>query len=214
MSAKLEAHGLGCVRGERRLFSGVSFALARGQTLRVAGANGSGKTSLLRILCGLLTPTEGEVRWDARAIGALREDYHRELLYIGHLNGLKEELTPMENLQVAAVLAGVPAGLAERAAALEELGLKAQADLQVRYLSQGQRRRVALARLMLCARAPLWILDEPFTALDARAVQTVGRLVAEHAASGGMVVFTTHQEVPIPGVRELVIDLDRQGAHA
>ena len=207
----LEALSVGCVRGERRLFSGVGFTLAAGQLLRVSGANGSGKTSLLRILCGLLTPDQGEVRWNSGTIGPQREEYHRSLAYIGHLNGLKDELSALENLEVAASLAGIPAGLEARSAALDAFGLSASADAAVRHLSQGQRRRVALARLALSAAVPLWILDEPFTALDAHAVGRLEGLIAGHVRSGGMVVLTTHMEVSIAAADVLRLDLDGRG---
>jgi len=207
----LEALSVGCVRGDRRLFSGVGFALAPGRLLRVAGANGSGKTSLLRILCGLLAPVEGEVRWNSAGIGSQRDEYHRNLLYIGHLNGLKDELSPLENLEVSAVLAGLPAGLEARLAALGAFGLAASADAAVRHLSQGQRRRVALARLALSAAVPLWILDEPFTALDTHAVKHLESLIAAHLGAGGMVVLTTHMEVSIAAADVLRLDLDGRG---
>lgn len=207
----LEALSVGCARGERRLFSGIGFTLAAGQLLRVAGANGSGKTSLLRILCGLLTPAEGEVRWNSATIGSQRDEYHRSLVYIGHLNGLKDELSPLENLEVAATLVGLPAGLEARLAALDAFGLAPSADAAVRYLSQGQRRRVALARLALSAAVPLWILDEPFTALDTHAVSRLEGLIAGHLRSGGMVVLTTHMEVSIAAAEVLRVDLDGRG---
>jgi heme exporter protein A len=207
----LEALSVGCVRGERRLFSGVGFTLAAGQLLRVSGANGSGKTSLLRILCGLLTPAEGELRWNSAKIGSQRDDYHRSLSYIGHLNGLKEELSPLENLEIGATLAGVPAGVEARIGALDVFGLASSAHAPVRYLSQGQRRRVALARLALSATVPLWILDEPFTALDAHAVKRLEGLIATHVGAGGMVVLTTHMEVSIAAADILRLDLDGRG---
>lgn len=210
----LEAVGVGCVRGERRLFSDIRFTLVSGRLLRVTGANGSGKTSLLRILCGLLTPAEGEVCWQSAPIGPQREDYHRSLAYIGHLNGLKDELTPLENLEVAATLAGIPAGRDARDAALDAFGLSAFSHSAVRHLSQGQRRRVALARLALSATVPLWILDEPFTALDAQAVKQLESLIARHVRAGGMAVLTTHMEVPITGVETLRVDLDARGGRA
>jgi heme exporter protein A len=207
----LEAVGVGCVRGDRRLFSGVDLSLSPGRLLRVAGANGSGKTSLLRILCGLLTPAEGEVRWEAQPIARSREDYHRKLLYLGHANGVKDELTPAENLEIAAVLAGIPADRDARMAALDAFGLASRADLAVRHLSQGQRRRVALARLALSGTVPLWVLDEPFNALDAQAAARVQRLIAAHVAAGGMAVLTSHVDAPIDAVEVLVLDLDRPG---
>ncbi|MFN2644388.1 MAG: cytochrome c biogenesis heme-transporting ATPase CcmA [Burkholderiales bacterium] len=186
----LEASGLACERGGRRLFAGLAFTLARGASLRVAGPNGSGKTSLLRILCGLAAPSEGEVRWHGAPIRRLAEEYSRELVYIGHASALKDELTPRENLEIVCRLAGAPA----RGEALDRaLGALAVPDLPTRKLSQGQRRRAALARLVACEALPLWLLDEPFAALDASAARQVEELMAQHLRSGGCLVYTTHQ---------------------
>src|SRR3954469_16617522 len=154
----LEAAELECERGARILFRGVAFVLLRGELLRVAGANGSGKTSLLRILCGLARPSAGEVRWNGQPIGGLREDYARELVYIGHAPAVKDDLTPRENLEITCRLAGQAASAEALAGALARLRVP---DLPVRKLSQGQRRRAALARLLV-SEAPLWLLDEPF----------------------------------------------------
>lgn len=196
----LEATDLKCVRGNRALFRSLSFSLRGGELLRVAGVNGSGKTSLLRILCGLLPPTDGEVRWRGENIRTLGEDYFGQLLYIGHANAVKDELTPAENLMVACTLAGMHVGKASVGDALCRVGLAGYEDLPVKVLSQGQRRRVALARLALGATLPLWIVDEPFTALDADAVAEVQALISEHVARGAAVVLTTHQEVEITSV--------------
>jgi heme exporter protein A len=196
----LEAIDLKCVRGNRVLFSSLKFMLRGGELLRVAGVNGSGKTSLLRLLCGLLIPAEGEVRWRGENIRALGEEYFRELLYVGHANAVKDELTPAENLTIACTLAGMNIGKTQVGDALCRLGLAGYEDLPVKVLSQGQRRRVALARLALSATLPLWVVDEPFTALDADAVEEVQTLIAEHVARGAAVVLTTHQEVEIPAV--------------
>jgi heme exporter protein A len=214
MAPRLEVENVECLRGERRLFSGLSFTLSDGQFLRVRGANGSGKTSLLRIVCGLLTPSAGEVRWDNRGIRSLREDYCRNLVYIGHANGLKDELTAAENLEVAAALAGVPADREAQLAALDAFGVAHCSGLALRHLSQGQRRRVALARLALSAAAPLWILDEPFAALDAQAVAQVERLVAAHVGAGGMVALTTHLEVAFAAAAMVHVDLDQRAGRA
>ncbi len=208
----LEALQLECTRGERRLFTGLSFALSRGQLLRVAGANGSGKTSLLRIMCGLLAPSAGELRWCGKSIRSEREEYSRNLLFVGHLNALKDDLTAVENLQVAAALGGKPADVGRMLAALDCFGVAHCAELPAKVLSQGQRRRVALARLALAPTAPLWILDEPFAALDVAAVVELERLLASHLASGGMVVLTTHQEVAVVAHAVLRVDLDQQTA--
>ena len=208
----LEARHLECTRGDRRLFSDLNFTLSRGQLLRVAGANGSGKTSLLRIMCGLLAPSAGELRWDDRPISAEREEYSRNLVYIGHLNALKDDLTGLENLQVASALAGMPADAERMRAGLDRFGIAHCAELPAKVLSQGQRRRAALARLALSPAVPLWILDEPFSALDVRAVVELERLIASHLASGGMVVLTTHQEVQVVAHAVLRVDLDLYAA--
>lgn len=186
----LEATELECERGGRKLFGPLSFRLAAGELLRVAGPNGSGKTSLLRILCGLLTPTEGAVRWQGAPISALREEYTRHLLYLGHAPAVKDELTPRENLDIACRLAGVEPGGDALASALSAFAVP---DLPVRKLSQGQRRRAALARLHLARSARLWLLDEPFAALDAASVAYTEELVERHLAAGGSAVYTTHQ---------------------
>ena len=193
----LEGAGLECVRGERTLFQGLGFKLDRGSLLRVAGENGSGKTSLLRIVCGLTPPAAGEIRWQGENIRALREDYWKELVYIGHANALKDDLTAQENLRIGCRLAGLSVSPRETLDALEQFGVGACAKLPVRVLSQGQRRRVALARLAVSGALPLWVLDEPFTALDAAAVENLQTLVSEHLAEGGAVMLTTHQEVRI-----------------
>src|SRR5262245_48586171 len=188
----LEAVDLECERGGRKLFRGLSFALKEGEALRIAGDNGRGKTSLLRILCGLLSPAAGEVRWKGEPIGALREDYSRQLVYLGHAPAVKDDLTAAENLSFSCLLAGNEQSGGRIAAALERLGVPA--GIQVRRLSQGQRRRAALARLVVSQQVRLWLLDEPLAALDVPAARLVEGLVSEHVAGGGAVVYTTHQE--------------------
>ena len=203
----LEAVNLECVRGDRTLFSDLSFPLNSGVLLRIAGTNGSGKTSLLRILCGLLSPTQGEVRWRGSDIRALREEYWKEIIYLGHSSAVKDELTATENLMVACTLAGMNVTHEQASAALHCFGLARCEALPAKVLSQGQRRRVSLARLILSEKLPLWILDEPFIALDTAAVDYVQTLIAEHVARGAMVVLTTHQEAPIATTTLVTIDL-------
>ena len=198
----LSAHGLTCVRGERRLFAGLDLAIDAGQWLHVRGENGAGKTSLLRLLAGLSQPAAGEIDWCGQSIRHADEQYRRDLLFLGHHGALKEELTALENLQFAAALDGAALPEPEAMAALHRFGLKGREELPVRFLSAGQKRRVLLARL-LTRKAKLWILDEPFTALDVKAVDLLAALISEHLAGGGMAVLTSHQAMPIPGGREL-----------
>ena len=188
----LAASALECIRGDRTLFAGVSFALAAGTGLLVQGANGAGKTSLLRILVGLSPPAQGEVAWEGRPIRSLGEAYRREVLWCGHANGLKDDLSALENVRTAAALAGRPIAEDEARDALERAGVGAQADLPARSLSQGQKRRTALARLLF-ARTKLWVLDEPVAALDAGGVEWLAAGLDRHLESGGLAVVTSHQ---------------------
>lgn len=194
----LRVSGLDCTRGGRRLFSNLSFDLAAGALLQVTGANGSGKTSLLRIVCGLLAPDAGEVSWNGRAIRELGEEYRTRLAYVGHLNAIKDELDPAENLRYSSRIAGLFATAAELNEALVAFGLDGT-TLPCRLLSQGQKRRAALARLKLSGARPLWVLDEPFSALDAQGVALTRSLIEAKLAQGGSVAFTTHQEVEFAG---------------
>jgi len=194
----LQAIDLECVRGDRCLFQGLGIELAPGQCLHIAGDNGAGKTSVLRILAGLLSPTQGTVLWQGQDITRTREEYGSDLAFVGHLNGVKDELTVLENIRFEAALRGSDASTESALAALIRLGLEDFADVLARQLSHGQKRRVALARLCGAARARLWILDEPFNALDARAVGSLYALIEEQLAAGGIVVLTAHQKVDLP----------------
>lgn len=200
--AMLNVSGLACSRGERRLFADVGFSLDPGEWLHVQGENGAGKTSLMRLLVGLSPADAGEICW--RNEPTPSAGFRRDLIYLGHHAAVKEDLTPLENLLLAAALDGV--GLDERTAlaALVRLGLRGREDLPVRVLSAGQKRRVLLARL-LTRPAVIWVLDEAFNALDVAAVRLLGDLIAEHLAAGGMAVLTSHQPLPVPGGKALVL---------
>jgi len=200
----LSTSDLACVRGDRRLFSGLGFSLESGGRLHVGGENGSGKTSLLRILCGLSPPDAGVILWQGEAIDKLGDEYRSAVLYLGHHNALKEELTALENLQTSAALAGVSVDLDTEMDLLRRVGLGGREELPVRFLSQGQKRRVALARL-LWSPAPLWVLDEPFVALDTAAVSWLAQIIGAHVTAGGMAILTSHQDVGIPGGVEQIL---------
>jgi heme exporter protein A len=194
----LQTVALSGSRGQRQLFSAVSVTVRPGTLLAVAGANGSGKTSFLRILCGLLSPDGGTILWQGKDIHQLKELYRAQLMYIGHLNGIKDELTPIENLTLSACLAGDDSSGTTVQKALEAVGLSRPVHvLPTRVLSQGQKRRVALARLWLSTR-PLWFLDEPFASLDAAATTYLTQRLQSHLSNGGMVVVSTHQEIALP----------------
>jgi heme exporter protein A len=197
----LQAVGLSCRRGERRLFSDLNVKVEPGTLLAVVGENGSGKTSLLRIFSSLLPPEEGSVLWDGQDIHQLKELYAGQLTYLGHLNGIKDDLTPLENLMSATSLAGEPCSNSGAKEALEAIGLKRPIHhLPSKVLSQGQKRRVTLARLWLSTR-PLWLLDEPFTSLDAASTGVVTQRLLAHVQRGGLAVLVTHQEVALPAER-------------
>lgn len=203
----LSVHNLACRRGDRVLFEHLEFVLASGQLVHLTGRNGCGKTTLLRTLCGLTLPHEGSVHWRDTDIRELGDEYRAELAFVGHNNGIHGELTPEENLHFTTGLSRrpEPARIVE---ALDRVGLSAQRFLASKLLSQGQRRRVALARLLILDQ-PLWILDEPFTALDRETADRMGTVVADHIGGGGLVIVTSHTPLPVApeAVRELPLDV-------
>ena len=199
----LSAEGLYCLRDQRFLFKDLSLSLASGGCIQVEGFNGAGKTTLLRILCGLLSPQEGIVYWRGEDIRHCRAQYHSELLYIGHAPGLKEELSPIQNLRFYGALNAYADTEANALTlALDKVGLYGYEDIPVRSLSAGQKRRVALARLWL-NRAPLWILDEPLTAIDSAGITHLEQRLEQHCAQDGCLLLTSHQSLRLPALQRL-----------
>ncbi|MDD3651608.1 cytochrome c biogenesis heme-transporting ATPase CcmA [Immundisolibacter sp.] len=197
----LELRDLAAVRSHTVLFRRLNLLLHAGEALRVAGPNGAGKTTLLRILCGLTEPVRGVVCWDGTPIRDLGDDYRARLGFLGHQEGHFGDLTARENL----ALAGAPVTAATVMTVLERVGLSALANQPARLLSQGQRRRLGLGRLLLRP-TTLWVLDEPLTGLDRQGVELVSHLLAEHLAGGGLAVLTTHQD--LPGLGGVMRELD------
>ncbi len=197
----LVASELGCLRGDRVLFAALSFQVHPGEILLISGANGVGKSSLMRILCGLLPADTGEVRWRGRAIDDRRPAYLADLCYVGHQDGVKRELTARENLEVARAL---QSGDGAPETALRRMGIAALAEVPGYRLSAGQRRRLALARLLVASRR-LWLLDEPFTALDRPAARGLIMFLREHARDGGVAVLTSHQPIDLPEAKPLTL---------
>jgi heme exporter protein A len=195
----LEVSQLTCIRDQRVLFEGLNIQQNTGEILLIEGINGAGKTSLLRILCGLLPPQEGSIYWRGEEIERCRFVYHRELLYIGHSPGIKEELTAQENLYFYQSLGTCQGDIDE---ALDQIGLYGYEDVLVRHMSAGQRRRVALARLWL-SRAVLWILDEPLTAIDRHGIANLETRMQRHIEQGGSVILTSHQTLTLASVKRL-----------
>ncbi|HBH8695898.1 TPA: cytochrome c biogenesis heme-transporting ATPase CcmA [Escherichia coli] len=188
----LEARELLCERDERTLFSGLSFTLNAGEWVQITGSNGAGKTTLLRLLTGLSRPDAGDVLWQGQPLHQVRDSYHQNLLWIGHQPGIKTRLTALENLHFY----HRDGDTAQCLEALAQAGLAGFEDIPVNQLSAGQQRRVALARLWL-TRATLWILDEPFTAIDVNGVDRLTQRMAQHTEQGGIVILTIHQPLNV-----------------
>lgn len=193
----LHCENLECVRDDRLLFRALNLTLHGGEVLQIEGANGSGKTSLLRILCGLRQPDAGRVLWRGEEIRQAREDYYADMVYIGHLPCIKGDLTTEENIRALLDTRSRSATLAAIEAALDQVGLAGFEDVPSKALSSGQRRRVLLAFLLL-SEARLWILDEPLTALDVHGVALMEQMIMRHREQGGSVVFTTHHGMQLP----------------
>lgn len=208
LNNQLEVSDLGGMRGDRRLFDKLHFSLGGGDLLHLKGHNGSGKTTLLRILAGLLHAESGEIRWNGRSIRRARQEYHANLLYLGHLNGLKGDLSAIENLRIDAAIRGQSLGLEKAWQVLTDIGLRGHEDLPTKHLSQGQKRRVALARLWI-SQAALWILDEPFSALDVAAVDELQEIIRRHLERGGMAIVTTHQAVELTSGEVQTLELGK-----
>jgi len=192
----LKAHNLKCVKGSTELFSNIQFEVESGEALVVEGSNGSGKTSLLRILCGFNYPAEGEISWNGQPIDD-HESYQQQISYIGHASGVKLDLTVLENLVFAQRLVGSDRQEAEIKEIIRAVGLFKQRNILARKLSAGQKRRVALARLQLEERQ-LWVLDEPLTALDRDFVTEFEKVLEKHLDNKGMLIVTTHRELVLP----------------
>lgn len=203
----LEARELLCERDERTLFSGLSFTLNAGEWVQITGSNGAGKTTLLRLLTGLSRPDAGEVLWQGQPLHQVRDSYHQNLLWIGHQPGIKTRLTALENLHFY----HRDGDAAQCLEALAQAGLAGFEDIPVNQLSAGQQRRVALARLWL-TRATLWILDEPFTAIDVNGVDRLTQRMAQHTKQGGIVILTTHQPLNVAESKIRRISLTQTGA--
>lgn len=193
---RLEVFGLHCIRDERDLFTDLNFRLHAGQVLLVEGRNGCGKTTMLRILCGIRAQESGTILWCGEAIEKLGAIYHQQIAYVGHHDGVKLELTVVENIRLAQAF-GKPSELSIDEI-LWQIQLVGYEDIPTQALSAGQRRRLALSRL-LATDSVLWILDEPFTSLDTRGIALFTDLMAAHTANGGLIVVTSHHSVDLAG---------------
>ncbi|ELA7313663.1 cytochrome c biogenesis heme-transporting ATPase CcmA [Vibrio alginolyticus] len=190
----LEVSNLTAIRDERVLFENLQFEIKPGELVQIEGRNGTGKTTLLRIVTGLGDREEGVIKWKGEEVEKSRDVFHQDLLFLGHQTGVKRELTALENLRFYQSIQNNRSSDEEIFIALTQVGLAGREDVPVAQLSAGQQRRVALARLWLSEQI-LWILDEPLTAIDKQGVKVLESLFASHADNGGIVVLTTHQDM-------------------
>jgi heme exporter protein A len=197
---------LGCSKGGRTLFKNIDCVLEAGKWLYLTGPNGVGKTSLLRMVCGLAPTEMGEICWNGTPIAAQRDAYNGSLCYLGHLNALQESMTVNENLRFTAALSGRVLNTTQAKKVLQRFGVGSRGEQLVRHLSQGQKRRVSLCRLAMSP-AQLWILDEPFVAMDDSGVKMLADLIADHLNDKGMAILTSHQQVPIGDIPAQLLEL-------
>lgn len=202
----LSARGIQVWRGDRHVLRNVAIDVLQGEVVHVSGPNGTGKTTLLRVLAGLLPAEEGTVGWRGRPISGQRDEFNAEFVYVGHENALKGDLTAFENLHYSVgIRRHLPS--AEIEATLDMLGILRCRDLPARVLSAGQRRRLAMSRVVLLG-ATLWVLDEPFTNLDVAGVALVSGMIGDHVRGGGMAVLAAHQGLNIPGIQARISELN------
>ena len=207
----MRASALAVQRGDRLLIRVLDLALMPGTVTWLRGSNGRGKTSLLRVLAGLSSPAQGSIQVLGRTASEAGPAQRSQFVYIAHLNALKDDLSALESLQFLARLHGLPADLPTLTQALQRMGIAQRRHALVRTLSQGQRRRVALARLLLAGSVPLWLMDEPFDALDAQGVAALNSVISDHAAAGGCVLLTSHQALSLTSPPPRVLDLEADG---